>query len=173
VLITGGSQGARAINAAVRALAAEAGFRMLHQTGVADAAACAAAYAGLGGRAQAAAFLDDMPLAMRQATLVVCRAGASTLGELAAAGRAAILIPFPAAADQHQLRNAEAYTRAGAAVLLEQSELTPARLRREIEGLLGAPERRRTMEEAVRRFAHPDAAARIAGLVLEAAGRRK
>lgn len=172
VLVSGGSQGAHVLNAAVLSMAQRAGkgfgFRLLHQTGAADAAACAAAYAGLGGRAEAAPFLTDMAAAMARATLVVCRAGASTLGELAAAGRAAILVPFPAAADQHQLRNAQAYAAAGAAQLLEQRELTPERLAREIGELLQNRPRRAAMETAVRAFAHPDAARRIAALVLEA-----
>src|SRR6185437_4162436 len=104
VLVTGGSQGAHALNQAVRAMAPSVSFGILHQTGTSDAAACASAYAALGGRVSATAFLDDMPAAIAQADLVVCRAGASTLGELAAARRPAILVPFPGAADQHQLR---------------------------------------------------------------------
>lgn len=168
VLVTGGSQGAHALNEAVRAMAPKAPFRIVHQTGTADAAACAAAYAALGGRATSAAFLEDMPAAMAQADLVVCRAGASTLGELAAARRAAILVPFPGAADQHQLRNAEALAAAGAAVLLEQRELTPERLAAECASLLAAPERLAAMRESVGKFAHPDAAERIAALVRDA-----
>ncbi len=169
VLVTGGSQGAHAINAAVAAMAPQAGFRILHQTGAADLEAAQRAYAGLGGRARAAAFVDDMAQAMGEATLVICRAGASTLGELAAARRAAILIPYPAAADQHQLRNAQALAAAGAARLLEQKELTPEGLAELCRELLERPEQRAAMQAAVARFAHPDAARAIARLALQAA----
>ena len=169
VLVTGGSQGAHALNQAVMAMAPQVALRLLHQTGTADQAACQAAYAGLGGRAQAVAFVDDMAAAMAQAALVVSRSGASTLGELAAAGRPAILIPFPGAADQHQLRNAQAYARAGAAVVIEQAELTAAGLGASIAALLAAPERLQAMRQAVAAFAHPRAAEEIAALVLAAA----
>jgi len=169
VLVTGGSQGAHALNQAVRAMAPSASFGILHQTGTSDAAACVSAYAALGGRVSATAFLDDMPAAMAQADLVVCRAGASTLGELAAARRPAILVPFPGAADQHQLRNAEALARAGAAVLLDQRELTPERLAQECTALVAAPQRLAALRTAIADFAHPDAANRIAALVRQAA----
>ncbi|MGH9481920.1 MAG: undecaprenyldiphospho-muramoylpentapeptide beta-N-acetylglucosaminyltransferase [Terriglobales bacterium] len=169
VLVTGGSQGAHALNQAVAAMAPRASFRMLHQTGAADLEACRAAYAGLGGRAEAAAFIEDMAGAMSSADLVVCRSGASTLGELAALGKAAILVPFPGAADQHQLHNAQAYAQAGAAVLLEQTQLSPERLAETIAALLAAPERLAAMGAAARQFAHPRAAEEIAALVLGAA----
>ncbi len=167
VLVTGGSQGAHAINAAVAAMAPEVGFRILHQTGAADYEAVQRAYAGLGGRARAAAFVDDMAQAMGEAALVVCRAGASTLGELAAARRAAILIPYPAATDQHQLRNAQALAAAGAARLLEQRELTPERLAGLCRELLERPQERAAMQRAITGFAHPDAARAIARMVLD------
>ncbi|HXE30217.1 MAG TPA: UDP-N-acetylglucosamine--N-acetylmuramyl-(pentapeptide) pyrophosphoryl-undecaprenol N-acetylglucosamine transferase [Terriglobales bacterium] len=147
VLVFGGSQGAHALNQAVSVLP-PGPYRLRHQSGAHD-------------------FIHDMAGAMAEASVVVCRAGASTLGELAAVGRAAILVPFPAAADQHQLRNAQAFAKAGAAVLLPQSELTPASLATAIEELLAQPERRRGMEAAARRFAHPDAARAIAALVLD------
>ncbi len=165
VLVTGGSQGAHAINEAVRALAAALPQPLLHQTGTADCAACAAAYAPLGGRARAVAFVADMAQAMAEAAVVVARAGASTLGELAAARRPAILIPYPGAADQHQLRNARAYAAAGAAVVLEQHELTPERLRAAIASLLAAPERLAAMRAAAASQARPAAARAIAELV--------
>ncbi|MGH9536044.1 MAG: undecaprenyldiphospho-muramoylpentapeptide beta-N-acetylglucosaminyltransferase [Terriglobales bacterium] len=113
------------------------------------------------------AFIDDMAGAMAQASLIVCRSGASTLGELAASGRAALLIPFPGATDAHQLRNARAYQAAGAAAVLEQKELNGERLAAEVEGLLAAPERRAAMADAVRQWSRPDAAGAIADLVLE------
>ncbi|HUX68531.1 MAG TPA: undecaprenyldiphospho-muramoylpentapeptide beta-N-acetylglucosaminyltransferase [Terriglobales bacterium] len=169
VLVTGGSQGAHALNQVVREMAPQVAFRLLHQTGAADLGACQAAYAGLGGRARAVAFVDDMAAAMAEAALVVGRAGASTLGELAAARRPAILVPFPGAADQHQLRNAQAYARAGAAEVMEQARLSPAGLGARIEQLLAAPARLEAMRQAVGGFAHPRAAEEIAALVLAAA----
>jgi len=166
VLITGGSQGATALNAAVRAMAPQVEFRILHQTGTRDFAATAAAYVPLGDRVRTVAFLDDMAAAMAAATVVVSRSGASTLGELAAAAKPAILIPLPGAADQHQLRNAEAWVAAGAAVLLKQSELTPERLATALEEVLADAPRRTAMATSTRGFAHPDAARAIATIVL-------
>jgi UDP-N-acetylglucosamine--N-acetylmuramyl-(pentapeptide) pyrophosphoryl-undecaprenol N-acetylglucosamine transferase len=167
VLVTGGSQGAQALNAAVREMAPRVPFRILHQTGVRDHEATAAAYAGLGERVRAVPFLDDMASAMTEATVVVARSGASTLGELAAAGKPAILVPLPNAADQHQLRNAQAFAAAGAAVLLQQSQLTPERLATTLEELLADRPRLAAMAAAARGFAHPDAARAIAEIVLD------
>lgn len=173
LLVTGGSQGAHALNLAVAAAAPRLPCRILHQTGNADLEACARAYAPLGGRARAVAFVEDMAAAMAKAALVVGRAGASTLAELAAAGRAAILVPFPGAADNHQWRNAQAYAQAGAAVVLEQSQLSPATLETAIRGLLGDAPRMAAMRQAVAAFAHRDAAQAIAGLLLQAAAAEK
>ena len=165
VLVTGGSQGAQALNQTVRKMAPQVGFRLLHQTGPRDFEATAAAYAGLGERVRAAAFLDDMAAAMAAATVVVARSGASTLGELAAAGKPAVLVPYPGAADQHQLRNAGAWAAAGAAVLIEQSQLTPQRLAELLYNTLTYPARLAAMAQAARGFAHPDAAKEIATIV--------
>src|SRR3990167_5319841 len=123
------------------------------------------AYARREIRADVLPFITDMAARFAAADLVICRAGASTVAELAAAGRAAILVPFPQATDQHQLRNAEAMVRAGAARLLEQSVLTGARLVAEVLELLAHPERLGQMEAAAKRLAVPDAAARIADLI--------
>ena len=106
-----------------------------------------------------------MPGALAQADLVVSRAGAIAVAELAAAGRAALLITFPAAADQHQLENARVMEHAEAARVIVQAELTPGRLLDEIRGLLSAPERLAEMETQARRIAKQGAAARIADLV--------
>lgn len=168
VLVTGGSQGARVLNEAVRGMQPPSDYSVLLQTG----REAATGEGGGAGWLQVADFVTDMANEMARASVIVCRAGASTLGELAATGRAAILVPFPGAADQHQLHNAEAYAAAGAAVLLEQSELTPGRLQSEIERLLGDRDRRTAMEHAVRRFAHPAAAANIAALVTAAAAKK-
>jgi len=117
------------------------------------------------------AFIDDMPEALARADLVVSRAGATAVAEFAAAGKASILVPFPAAADQHQLANARALEQAGAARVILQSELTPERLMAQICDLLGDPLRLIQMEQAARRLARPEAAAHIAALVEEMAAK--
>jgi len=170
VLMVGGSQGSRAINQAVVAslplFARDTErIRIVHQTGEHDYNDVRKAYQERGFLAEIHAFIEDMPGALAQADLVVSRAGATAVAELAAAGRAALLIPFPAATDQHQLENARVLECAGAARVLVQSELTPERLVREIRGLLGVPETLGQMEACARRLARPDAAARIADLV--------
>jgi UDP-N-acetylglucosamine--N-acetylmuramyl-(pentapeptide) pyrophosphoryl-undecaprenol N-acetylglucosamine transferase len=140
VLITGGSQGSRTLNRAAEEmwpLLDSAKIRLIHQTG-------SAAYEEIAGRFRAAkvngeiaAFIPDMPGAFAQADLVVSRAGAGTASELAAAGKPSILVPLPTASDQHQLRNAEVFERAGAARLLIDSETTGERLVREITKMRG------------------------------------
>ncbi|TAN24423.1 MAG: undecaprenyldiphospho-muramoylpentapeptide beta-N-acetylglucosaminyltransferase [Acidobacteria bacterium] len=166
VLVFGGSQGAHALNEAVAAMAAGVDFRILHQTGPRDWEAVAARYAGLGERVRAVAFIDQMAEAMAEAAVVVCRSGASTLGEIAAARKPAILVPLPNSTDQHQLRNAQAFAAAGAAVLLEQAQLTPERLAETLRALLADAPRRAAMAEALGGFAHAGAAEAIARLVL-------
>jgi len=168
VLVSGGSRGARAINDAVIAalprLAPE-GWSWRHQTGAADRERVADAYAAAGVRGvRVEAFLDDMPAALADADLVICRAGASTLAELACAGRAAILIPFPQAAHDHQRHNARGFAAAGAATLLEQQGLDGGRLAAEARALISDPGRLARMAAAARTLARPDAAARIVDL---------
>ena len=170
LLIFGGSRGALAVNQAVvdaldPLLASRVPLRFVHQTGERDYDAVRTAYARREICAEVLPFITDMAARFAAADLVICRAGASTVAELAAAGRAAILVPFPQATDQHQLRNAEAMVRAGAARLLEQSVLTGARLVAEVLELLAHPERLGQMEAAAKRLAVPDAAARIADLI--------
>jgi UDP-N-acetylglucosamine--N-acetylmuramyl-(pentapeptide) pyrophosphoryl-undecaprenol N-acetylglucosamine transferase len=170
VLIVGGSQGSKAINEImVRCaplLRRESGWlKVVHQTGEADYNAVGQAFLEHGVRAHVHAFIEDMPGALAQADLVVSRAGAAALAELAAAGRAALLIPFPAATDQHQLANAQAFDRAGAARVMLQAELTPERLIREIHELLSEPRRLIEMERAAKTLVHPEAAAHIADLI--------
>jgi UDP-N-acetylglucosamine--N-acetylmuramyl-(pentapeptide) pyrophosphoryl-undecaprenol N-acetylglucosamine transferase len=106
---------------------------------------------------------------MTGADLVVSRAGATTLAELTAAGRPSILVPLPTATDDHQRRNADAVVRAGAAVMLEQKDLTGSRLADEILALAGDAGRRRRMREAARALARPAAAAVIVDRILELA----
>jgi UDP-N-acetylglucosamine--N-acetylmuramyl-(pentapeptide) pyrophosphoryl-undecaprenol N-acetylglucosamine transferase len=175
LLVFGGSQGAHAINESLlRALPglldAVPQLQILHQTGERDYAAAQAVYLQTMVSAEVSPFMDDMPAAFARADLVVCRSGASTVAEITAAGKPAIFIPLPTAADDHQTRNAAALAEAGAARLLRQSELTGDRLVQEVAGLLGDRSQLTRMSDAARRFAHPDAAAKIAALAARAAG---
>jgi UDP-N-acetylglucosamine--N-acetylmuramyl-(pentapeptide) pyrophosphoryl-undecaprenol N-acetylglucosamine transferase len=170
VLILGGSQGSAAINdCVVRSLPRLANdaprLTFIHQTGDRDYNAVRQAYQERGLTAEVQAFIENVPQAFARADLVVSRAGANAVAELAAAGKAALLIPFPGATDQHQLENAKAMERAGAARILRQVELTPDRLVRELWDLLAHPDRLTEMEQAARRLARPDAAQQIADLV--------
>ena len=101
---------------------------MIHQTGEREYNDVAAAYERAGVKAEVSAFIDDMPAAFARADLLLCRSGASTVAEATAAGKPAIFVPFPQAADDHQRRNAEAIAQGGAAVLVPQAELTPRAL---------------------------------------------
>jgi len=170
VLILGGSQGSAAINdCVVRSLPRLANdaarLTFIHQTGDRDYNAVRQAYQERGLTAEVQAFIENVPEAFARADLVVSRAGATAVAELAAAGKAALLIPFPGATDQHQLENARAMERAGAARVLRQAELTPERLVTELWGLLGDPRRLVEMERAAKGLARPDAAERIADLI--------
>ena len=175
VLVFGGSQGAHAINVAMAGAAAvlaaaAPGVHVTHQTGERDLDMVRDAYAAAGLEARVEPFLFEMHREMRVADVVVCRAGATTLAELTAAGRAAILIPLPTATDDHQRRNGEALARQGAARVLEQRDLTPARLAEEIAALAGDTGERARMAAAARRLARPDAARVIVDRVLALAG---
>lgn len=168
VLVFGGSQGANAINQAMVAAAAhvrelaEQGCSIVHQTGERDLEAVKAGYAAAGLTADVRPFISDMPQQMAAADVVVCRAGATTLAELTAAGRVGILIPFPQATDDHQRANARTLEAAGAAVMLDEVGLTGERLAQEIRGLLLDDERRQAMATRARGLARPDAADVIA-----------
>lgn len=175
LLVFGGSQGAHAINVAMlgalRGLAARIPqLRIVHQTGERDQAEAAAAYGEAGMAAKVHAFIDNMPEVMAGADLLVCRSGASTVAEVAAAGKPAIFVPFPRAADDHQRHNAEALVRQGAAQLLPESQLTSEYLAETVADLLQHPRRLAEMGAAARRLAHPHAAADIAGLAARVAG---
>lgn len=166
LLIFGGSQGARAINEAmIEALphlaALRGRLRVVHQTGEADQARVRAAYSAAGFDASVVPFLYDLPRWLRQASLVLCRAGAMTVAELTACGKAAVLVPLPQAIHGHQLQNARVLERDGAAVLLPQAELTGARLAAVVGGLLSQPERLRQMDERSRRLGRVDSAETI------------
>ena len=171
LLIFGGSQGARIFNQhlpeiVVDLLHAVPGLTVLHQSGQRHFEQTQAAYAASGAapsRWGVRPFIDDMPARFAQATLVISRSGASTVAELAAAGKPALLVPFAAAADNHQLRNAEEMVKAGAAVLLGESGLdAPGKLLAALVSLLTSPERLASMATAARTQANPAAAERIA-----------
>ncbi len=166
VLVLGGSQGAKALDESVPAALAQAGvtglgLQIVHQASAASVDAVKARYAALGVEATVVPFLDDMARAYASAALVVARAGATTLAEICAVGRASVLVPFPHAADDHQTKNAASLAKDGAAILLPQSELTPERLATEVRALLHDDARRMAMAAAARRRGHPDAAAAI------------
>jgi len=167
VLVFGGSQGAHAINQAMVAAATHireipGPCALVHQTGERDLEAVRSGYADAGIVADVRAFISDMPQQMAEADVIVCRAGATTLAELTAAGRAAILIPFPLATDDHQRANASTLEAAGAAVMLDEAELTGERLAAELAALLGDEQRRQAIATRARGLARPDAADAIA-----------
>jgi UDP-N-acetylglucosamine--N-acetylmuramyl-(pentapeptide) pyrophosphoryl-undecaprenol N-acetylglucosamine transferase len=169
LLIFGGSQGARAINrigirAAAPLLERVPGLKIIHQTGEADYQDAQTAYANLGGSVELYRFIDDMPGAFARSSLLVCRSGASTVGELTAAARPAILVPFPRAADDHQKRNAQALERMGAAIMLEEWQLTQEKLIATVSSLFADPTRLHRMGESARKLAHPNAAREIADM---------
>ncbi len=170
VLITGGSQGSRTLNEAARgswSYFREAKFpvRFIHQTGSAAYEKLAAQFAETGMEGEILPFIEEMPASFRSADLVVCRAGAGAVAELAAAGKPAILVPLPHAADEHQLRNAEAFEKAGAGVLVLDKDMDGGRLFEEVAKLQAQPELLRRMGERARTLAHPDAAVRAADVV--------
>jgi UDP-N-acetylglucosamine--N-acetylmuramyl-(pentapeptide) pyrophosphoryl-undecaprenol N-acetylglucosamine transferase len=170
LFVVGGSQGSRALNDAVLAALPHLADRrdrlqIVHGTGPTDAERVTAAYAQAGFDATVLPYLQEIRAAYEEADLVLCRAGASTVSEVQACGKAAILVPLPTSAHDHQKKNAEAAARAGAAVLLEQRELTGSSLAQEIHRLLDDPKRLEAMERAAASLARPDAAARIVDLV--------
>ncbi len=172
LLVTGGSQGAQAINRAmVEALPLLAtlgtSLTVLHQTGSRDYEQVRAAYAAHGIAAEVQPFFEDMPQRFARATLLVCRAGAVTVAEVAAAGRPAIFVPFAAATDAHQWHNAMAMVRAGAGRLIPQAELTGQRLASEIIELLRRPELLRELGRRARERARPDATAAVVSVLEE------
>jgi UDP-N-acetylglucosamine--N-acetylmuramyl-(pentapeptide) pyrophosphoryl-undecaprenol N-acetylglucosamine transferase len=174
LLVFGGSQGARAINQAVIRSLPElvrrlAGLHVIHQTGEREYNEVQAAYAGFAISSEVHKFIDDMPAFFARADLVLCRSGASTVAEIAAAGRPAIFVPFPRAADDHQRRNAEAMEQANAAVVLEETRLDEVWLVDTVEALLADPARLGRMSDAARAMSHPDAAKEIAELAAKVA----
>ncbi|WP_374013138.1 undecaprenyldiphospho-muramoylpentapeptide beta-N-acetylglucosaminyltransferase [Pseudoxanthomonas koreensis] len=170
LLVLGGSQGARALNQAVpAALAGLSGVQVevRHQCGEKLRTEAGRAYTEAGVEARVEAFIDDMAAAYAWADLLVCRAGASTLAELCAAGVGSVLVPFAAAVDDHQTRNAEYLVEHGAAVLLKQDAQLAVNLQGALRALASDPARRLQMATAARGLARPDAARHIAAIVLE------
>ncbi|MDM5085932.1 undecaprenyldiphospho-muramoylpentapeptide beta-N-acetylglucosaminyltransferase [Aeromonas rivipollensis] len=164
LLIVGGSLGARVLNEQVPPAVASAGvpIEVRHQCGKGNRETVAQAYAELGVEAEVSEFIKDMADAYAWADLVVCRAGALTVSEVAAAGVAAIFVPLPHAVDDHQTRNALTLVDGGAAEFLPQSELTPASLAARLSWLAGRRETLLNMAQAARRVAIIDAAERVA-----------
>jgi len=174
LLVFGGSQGARAINEAMIAALPQLNsqkdaLRVTHQTGEADYEKVRRGYeaAGWSENARVQRYIDDMVTEFATADLIVCRAGATTSAELVAAGKAAIMIPFPLAADDHQRKNAEALQSAGAARMVLQAELNGERLATEIASLIERPDEISTMEAASRKLARRDAAKATVSLIEE------
>lgn len=174
LLVFGGSQGARAINdamvAALAHLASEKDrLRVTHQTGAADVERVQRGYseASWSARAEVKSYIDDMVTEFAKADLIISRAGATTTAELLASGRAAIMIPFPLAADDHQRKNAEALKTAGAARMILQKDLSGETLATEIISLLSRPEKLNEMEHAARKLARRDAAEKTVDLMEE------
>jgi UDP-N-acetylglucosamine--N-acetylmuramyl-(pentapeptide) pyrophosphoryl-undecaprenol N-acetylglucosamine transferase len=171
VLIFGGSQGAHAINVAMVAaaprLAADGGVDITHQTGERDVELVRSAYRDAGLAARVEPFLVAMDREMKQADVIVSRAGSTSIAELTAVGRAAILIPLPTATDDHQTKNAEVLVRAGAAEVLAQNEMTGRVLADRLLALARDPVRRAALAAAARGLAKPDAARLIVDRVLE------
>jgi UDP-N-acetylglucosamine--N-acetylmuramyl-(pentapeptide) pyrophosphoryl-undecaprenol N-acetylglucosamine transferase len=171
IFVTGGSQGAHVLNLrvaeALELLAPSIGSRLqiLHQTGVKDQPEIAARYQALratGLEAEAVAFIDDMPRAYAGADLLVCRAGATTIAELTVCKKPAILVPFPFAADDHQTVNAHSLVDAGAALLIQEKDLTTGKLADELRRLEGDRSRLARMSRASGVLGRPEAAREIA-----------
>lgn len=164
LLVFGGSQGARVLNQTmIDAIPKwkELRIQIRHQTGERDFEKVDSAYKQASLPAQVSRFIDDMPSAFAGADLVLCRSGASTVGEITAAGKPAIFVPFPFAADDHQRKNAEALEKAGAARLIPESELTPERLSTAVTDLLRSPAILNQMSIKARSLSHPEAVRQI------------
>lgn len=166
ILIFGGSQGAAAINATVVAMLPllekmKDALHIVHQTGERDLAAVKEAYRRHGVNALVSPFIADMVSAYAASDLMICRAGATSLAEITAAGRASILIPFPFAANDHQTQNARAMVESGAAIMISERDLTPEKLFAEIEALLTDEKKLQEMEARSKKMGRLDAARQI------------
>jgi UDP-N-acetylglucosamine--N-acetylmuramyl-(pentapeptide) pyrophosphoryl-undecaprenol N-acetylglucosamine transferase len=178
VLITGGSQGSRTLNQAARTSwplfgKSQLSIRFVLQTGRAAHEELRADFAASGLEGEVTPFITDMPAAFAQTDLVVCRSGAGTVAELAAAGKPSVLVPFPFAADDHQRRNAEAFERAGAARLVTDREMTGEKLFALVSELAAGPAALEKMGAAARQLARPGAARRAAEILIDSARRNR
>ena len=175
ILVFGGSQGARGINNAVLAAVEKggnwlSGVRIVHQTGSVDFERINEAYKNseaAHGHVECVEYIHDMPERYNWADMVVCRAGTGSISELAALGKASVLVPLPTAADDHQRKNAEVLSKAGAARLLLQSDMTPDSLINHFQELKKSPEAIEKMESEVKKFYVPGSAEKIAKLLME------
>jgi len=172
VLITGGSRGSRTLNNAAREawpLFRDAPFHvvLIHQTGGDAYQQIAADFQKAGLEGEVTAFIADMPAAFARADVIVCRSGAGAVAELAAAGKPSILVPFPFAADDHQLKNAQQFAKVDAARLVLDREMNGRRLYDEIARLAAEPDLLRAMAQRARTFARPNAAVRAADVLEE------
>jgi UDP-N-acetylglucosamine--N-acetylmuramyl-(pentapeptide) pyrophosphoryl-undecaprenol N-acetylglucosamine transferase len=177
VLVFGGSQGAHALNMRViESLPHLADLkdrvRMVHQTGARDRALVEKGYGAVGFTPDVRDFITDMSAAYAASDLVVCRAGATTLAELTVCKKPSVLVPFPAAADNHQVVNAQSLVSAGAAVMIEERDLTGELLAAEIRRILTDPEVRARMSRAAGLLGRPQAASEIADVLTEMSRRR-
>lgn len=178
MLVFGGSQGARAINRVV-AESVETlvqkmpGIHIIHQTGERDFPQIAKQYETASIAVEASPFIDDMAGVFSSVDLIVCRSGASTVAEIAAAGKPAIFIPLPTAADDHQRRNAEVLVKHDAAVMIPESELTKERFVETVLSIIDNPERLSQIGSNARKLSHPDAAGKIARMAAELVSRSR
>ena len=176
LLVTGGSQGARVFNELVPDAAARlpddirARLQVTQQVRGSDTGAVGAAYQTAGVDAELKTFFDDLPERLARAHLLICRSGASTVTELAAAGRPAILVPYPFAADDHQTANAQALSQAGGGWLMPQTTLTPEALAERLRSLFETPSLLTRAAAGALSFAQTDSAQRLADLALEPRG---
>lgn len=174
LLITGGSQGSKTLNAAACqswSLFRRAGFsvRIVLQSGRSGHEDLKEAFAQTGLPGEVVPFIQDMPAAFREADLIVCRSGAGTVSELAAAGKPSILVPFPFAADDHQTQNAEAFERAGAARLVRDAEMNGDAFVSTVMALAAEPGALERMSAAAKKLSRPGAAARSAEILEQVA----
>jgi UDP-N-acetylglucosamine--N-acetylmuramyl-(pentapeptide) pyrophosphoryl-undecaprenol N-acetylglucosamine transferase len=172
VLITGGSQGAKRLNEAAQDSwrlfqRSKLPVRIIHQTGSAQYSEISRAFKKAGLAGEVLPFIADMPAVFASADIVVSRSGAGTVAEIAAAGKASILVPYPFAADQHQLKNAEALVSAGAANMFLDKDFSGERLFQEVRRLYEIPSELEALGTKVRQFAKPDAAMRAAEILEE------
>ncbi len=177
ILVFGGSQGAQSINKAIiegldNLADLKGQLKFVHQTGERQIDEVRRAYEAKGFTADVRAFFNDFHEQYSAADLIVARAGATTVAELKAAGRAAILVPFPFAADDHQTKNARAMVDENAAVLIESAALSGARMAAEIRALISDPKRLKELEGNAKRIAILDAEARIVNLIESAVSNR-